>query len=137
MEINQQRYAQLEKLYSSGQWAELEASVGEWLQEKDLASWRPRLLLLMGHSRLYGSQDPAGAADFYDQVLASSSGEQASLWREIATAGLSDCQKAMPVPKADGLAPISQPNPNETDELAKGLLRVVIEANPPQQQLPN
>lgn len=128
----EQRYAQLEQLYSSGQWLELDGLVRTWLQELESnepdSIWRPRIWLLMGHTRLYGFRDSTGAADYYEQVLASSGGQQENLWREIAAAGLADCKGAIQAEFA---------NQAELAELSKGLLRVVIKANDPQQQSPN
>jgi hypothetical protein len=93
------RYAALERLYSERRWAEVEASAEVLLSEMDGAvdrqgdgagdgDLRSRLLLLLGHIRLYGFNDPGVAAEHYRQVLAA---EPEVLLLGIAQEGLNQC----------------------------------------------
>ena len=93
-----QAYAALERLYSEGRWSDAEAA-GKALLAMDpgvSAHWRERVLLVLGHTQLYGLADPAAAAALYQQVLELGSDP---MLRDIASAGLAQCQ------------PVSAPEP--------------------------
>ena len=93
-----QAYAALERLYSEGRWSDAEAA-GQALLAMELgvsAHWRERVLLVLGHTQLYGLADPAAAAALYQQVLELGSDP---MLRDIASAGLVQCQ------------PVSAPEP--------------------------
>lgn len=81
------QYAALERLYSNRRWAELEASAEILLTEMD-GDLRSRVLLLLGHTRLYGFNDAGVAAEHYRQVLAA---EPQALLLGIAQEGLNLC----------------------------------------------
>ena len=92
------QYIALERLYSERRWAEVEADAALLLgaadgevASKTNGSLRARVLLLLGHTRLYGFNDAAGAAEHYRQVLAS---EPEALLLGIAQEGLNQCLAA-------------------------------------------
>ena len=84
------QYAALERLYSERRWAEVEASAAVLLAELD-GELRSRVLLLLGHTRLYGYKDAGVAAEHYRQVLAA---EPEALLVDIAQEGLNQCLAA-------------------------------------------
>jgi len=84
------QYAALERLYSERRWAEVEASAEILLAELD-GELRSRVLLLLGHTRLYGYNDASVAAEHYRQVLAA---EPEALLLGIAQEGLNQCLAA-------------------------------------------
>jgi len=81
------QYAALERLYSERRWAEVEASADVLLVELD-GQLRSRVLLLLGHTRLYGFNDAGVAAEHYRQVLAA---QPEALLIGIAQEGLNQC----------------------------------------------
>jgi len=81
------QYAALERLYSERRWAEVEASAAVLLAEID-GDLRSRVLLLLGHTRLYGFNDAGIAAEHYRQVLAA---QPEALLLGIAQEGLNQC----------------------------------------------
>ena len=103
-----QAYAALEKLYSEGRWSEVEVASQSLLETLPWGGdWGARVVLLLGHTRLYGFADPEGAATHYKQVLGwceagegsnnSSEALQANpealaILKSIAAAGLAQCQ---------------------------------------------
>ena len=93
------KYAALERLYSERRWTEVEESAAILLAEVDGevdsqgdgagdGDLRARILLLLGHTRLYGFNDGSVAAEHYRQVLAA---EPEALLLGIAQAGLNQC----------------------------------------------
>ena len=93
-EMLQQRYSAIERAYSERRWPEVES-----LSQALLAELAPnpadplqlRLVLLLGHTRLYGLADPSGARHYYDSVLEHC--EEPTL-RDIAQQGLAQCGPA-------------------------------------------
>ena len=94
-------YAALERLYSERSWAEVEASAEILLAELD-GELRSRVLLLLGHTRLYGFNDAGVAAEHYRQVLAA---QPEALLVGIAQEGLNQCLAAKE------LSPSEEPSP--------------------------
>jgi len=84
------QYAALERLYSERRWAEVEASA-EVLLAEIKGDLRSRVLLLLGHTRLYGYNDAGVAAEHYRQVLAA---QPEALLVGIAQEGLNQCLAA-------------------------------------------
>ena len=134
-----QAYAALEKLYSEGRWREVEVTSQNLL--KSLPSggdWGARVVLLLGHTRLYGFADPEGAEANYKQVLGwceadeeSSNSSKAiqgnpealAILKSIAAAGLAQCQaqpasqesqEPQPSPHATPWLPEEAPQPEPT-----------------------
>ena len=93
------QYAALERLYSERRWAEVEASAEILLAELD-GELRSRVLLLLGHTRLYGYKDAGVAAEHYRQVLAA---EPEALLVDIAQEGLNQCLAAQVPSPADAM----------------------------------
>ena len=93
------QYAALERLYSERRWAEVEASAAVLLAELD-GELRSRVLLLLGHTRLYGYKDAGVAAEHYRQVLAA---EPEALLVDIAQEGLNQCLAAQVPSPADAM----------------------------------
>jgi hypothetical protein len=99
----QERYSAIERAYSERRWPEVES-----LSEGLLAELEPnpadplqlRLVLLLGHTRLYGLTDPSGARHYYASVLEHC--EEPTL-RDIAQQGLAQCDR-----EAETQAPITQ-----------------------------
>jgi hypothetical protein len=122
-----QAYAALERLYSEGRWSDAEAA-GKALLAKDpgvSAHWRERVLLVLGHTQLYGLADPAAAAALYQQVLELGSDP---MLRDIAAAGLAQCQ------------PVSAPEPpparpDATPWLTESLADATADAPPGRPEL--
>jgi hypothetical protein len=96
------QYAALERLYSERRWAEVEEhaavllaqidggveGLGDGAGDGDLHC---RVLLLLGHTRLYGFNDAGIAAEHYRRVLAA---EPEALLLGIAQEGLNQCLTA-------------------------------------------
>ena len=97
------QYAALERLYSERRWAEVEASAAVLLPGMD-GDLRSRVLLLLGHTRLYGFNDAGVAAEHYRQVLAA---EPEALLHGIAQEGLNQCLAAKE------LSPSEEPSPSD------------------------
>jgi hypothetical protein len=92
-EQQQELYASIERLYSEGKWdAVLEASQAllAALPAGNDHPLRPRLDLVIGHTLLYGLQDPAGAEQRYNAVLLDT---EEPVLREIAAQGLERCRE--------------------------------------------
>lgn len=92
-EIQQQRYAAIELAYSERRWPEVESLSQALLQELAPEPGDPvrmRLVLLLGHTRLYGLGDTATARGYYGSVL--QHGSESTLL-EIAQQGLEQCQQ--------------------------------------------
>jgi len=98
------QYAALERLYSERRWAEVEASAEILLAELD-GELRSRVLLLLGHTRLYGYKDAGIAAEHYRQVLAA---EPEALLVGIAQEGLNQCLAAQVPSPADAMPWLEQ-----------------------------
>ena len=98
------QYAALERLYSERRWAEVEASAAVLLAELD-GELRSRVLLLLGHTRLYGYKDAGIAAEHYRQVLAA---EPEALLVDIAQEGLNQCLAAQVPSPADAMPWLEQ-----------------------------
>jgi len=98
------QYAALERLYSERRWAEVEASAAVLLAELD-GELRSRVLLLLGHTRLYGYKDAGVAAEHYRQVLAA---EPEALLVGIAQEGLNQCLAAQVPSPADAMPWLEQ-----------------------------
>jgi len=84
-----------------------------------LAQWRQRVLLVLGHTQLYGLADAAAAAAHYQQVLELGSDP---MLRDIASAGLAQCQ-AMPAPEPPPARPDATPWLTESPEDAAAVVR--------------
>ncbi len=93
------QYAALERLYSERRWAEVEERAEILLAELD-GELRSRVLLLLGHTRLYGYKDAGVAAEHYRQVLAA---EPEALLVDIAQEGLNQCLAAQVPSPADAM----------------------------------
>ena len=98
------QYAALERLYSERRWAEVEASADVLLVELD-GDLRSRVLLLLGHTRLYGFNDAGVAAEHYRQVLAA---QPEALLVGIAQEGLNQCLAAEEPSPADAMPWLEQ-----------------------------
>jgi len=98
------QYAALERLYSERRWAEVEASADVLLAEIE-GELRSRVLLLLGHTRLYGYNDAGVAAEHYRQVLAA---EPEALLLGIAQEGLNQCLAAQEQSTADAMPWLEQ-----------------------------
>ena len=98
------QYAALERLYSERRWAEVEASAEILLTEVD-GELRSRVLLLLGHTRLYGFNDASVAAEHYRQVLAA---QPEALLVGIAQEGLNQCLAAEEPSPADAMPWLEQ-----------------------------
>ena len=101
-EANEQ-YAALERLYCERRWAEVEASAAVLLAEVD-GNLHSRVLLLLGHTRLYGYKDSGVAAEHYRQVLAA---QPEALLLGIAQEGLNQCLAA------EEPSPAQEPSPSD------------------------
>ena len=117
-----QAYAALERLYSEGRWSDAEAA-GQALLAMEpgvSAHWRQRVLLVLGHTQLYGLADPAAAAALYQQVLELGSDP---MLRDIAAAGLAQCQPVS-APEQPPARPDATPwlteSPADTAAIAPG-----------------
>ena len=110
------QYAALERLYSERRWAEVEERAEILLAEMDGAvegqgdgpgdgDLRSRVLLLLGHTRLYGFNDAGVAAEHYRQVLAA---EPEALLLGIAQEGLNQCLAAEEQSPADAMPWLEQ-----------------------------
>ena len=97
------QYAALERLYSERRWAEVEASADVLLVELD-GELHSRVLLLLGHTRLYGYNDVGIAAEHYRQVLAA---QPEALLVGIAQEGLNQCLAAAEP------SPSEEPSPSD------------------------
>jgi hypothetical protein len=90
-EMLQQRYSAIELAYSERRWAEVESLSQALLAELSPNPPDPlqlRLVLLLGHTRLYGLADPSGARHHYASVLEHC--DELTL-RDIAQQGLEQC----------------------------------------------
>ncbi len=110
------QYAALERLYSERRWAAVEASAAVLLAAMDgevdaqgdgaeVGDLRSRVLLLLGHTRLYGFNDAGGAAEHYRQVLAA---QPEPLLLGIAQEGLNQCLAATEPSPADAMPWLEQ-----------------------------
>jgi hypothetical protein len=98
------QYAALERLYSERRWPEVEASA-EILLAELVGDLRSRVLLLLGHTRLYGYNDAGVAAEHYRQVLAAQPEE---LLLGIAQEGLNQCLAAQEPSTSDAMPWLEQ-----------------------------
>ncbi|MFM8660743.1 MAG: hypothetical protein ACKOCI_05245 [Cyanobium sp.] len=99
----QERYSAIERAYSERRWPEVESLSQGLLAELDPIKADPlrlRLVLLQGHTRLYGLTDPSGARQYYASVLQHC--EEPTL-RDIAQQGLAQCDR-----EAEAQLPITQ-----------------------------
>lgn len=107
-EILQERYSAIELAYSERRWPEVESLSQALLAELSPNPADPlqlRLVLLLGHTRLYGLADPSGAHHYYASVLEHC--EEPTL-RDIAQQGLEQCaQQTDPPPSQAAPAPTS------------------------------
>jgi hypothetical protein len=91
----QERYGAIERFYAEQNWPEVEGQSQALLAELPADPAHPlrqRLLLLLGHTRLYGRGDQAAAARYYQEVLASN--PEPAL-RQIAEQGLQQSGQAI------------------------------------------
>lgn len=91
LEQLQQRYAAIEQLYAQQNWPAVEAGSQGLLADlgdRPGDPLRPRLLLLLAHTQLYGNGDPVAAASLYAAVLAA---EPEAVLAEMAEQGLGRC----------------------------------------------
>ncbi len=88
---HEQRYAAIERVYSERQWAEVE-SLGEALlvdlPDDPADPLRLRVILLLGHTRLYGMGDVDTAKGYYRALLRRCTDPSLT---QIAEQGLEDC----------------------------------------------
>ena len=99
----QERYSAIERAYSERRWPEVESLSQGLLAELEPNPADPlqlRLVLLLGHTRLYGLTDPSGARHYYASVLEQC--DEPTL-RDIAQQGLAQCDR-----EAEAQAPITQ-----------------------------
>ena len=99
----QERYSAIERAYSERRWPEVESLSQGLLAELEPNPADPlqlRLVLLLGHTRLYGLTDPSGARHYYASVLEHC--DEPTL-RDIAQQGLAQCDR-----EAEAQAPITQ-----------------------------
>ena len=99
----QERYSAIERAYSERRWPEVESLSQGLLAELEPNPADPlqlRLVLLLGHTRLYGLTDPSGARHYYASVLEHC--EEPTL-RDIAQQGLAQCDR-----EAEAQLPITQ-----------------------------
>ncbi|MFM7453369.1 MAG: hypothetical protein ACKO1V_05330, partial [Cyanobium sp.] len=99
----QERYSAIERAYSERRWPEVESLSQGLLAELEpnpADTLRLRLVLLQGHTRLYGLTDPSGARQYYASVLQHC--EEPTL-RDIAQQGLAQCDR-----EAEAQLPITQ-----------------------------
>lgn len=92
----QERYAAIERVYAQQDWPGVESRSQALLAElpdEPRDPLRQRLLLLLAHTRLYGTGDPGGAAVLY-QAVANAQPEQ--VLAEIAAQGLQQCAQLHP-----------------------------------------
>ncbi|EDY38622.1 conserved hypothetical protein [Cyanobium sp. PCC 7001] len=90
----QQRYATIERLYSERQWPQVEAlceSLLIDLPDSPADPVRQRVILLLGHTRLYGMGDVESARGYYHALLRT---EADNTLRQIADQGLQHCKQA-------------------------------------------
>ena len=110
------KYAALERLYSERRWTEVEESAAILLAEVDGevdsqgdgagdGDLRARILLLLGHTRLYGFNDAGIAEEHYRRVLAA---EPEALLLGIAQEGLNQCLAAEEPSPADAMPWLEQ-----------------------------
>lgn len=106
LEELQQRYAAIEQVYAAQDWPDVEARCRSLLAEiPDVPSdpLRQRVLLLLAHTQLYGSGDPAGAANLYRAVLAA---EAETVLADMAMQGLARCGEPYRQPEPQGDEPV-------------------------------
>ncbi|MFQ6539495.1 MULTISPECIES: hypothetical protein [Aphanothece] len=105
-----QRYAAIELVYSERQWPQVESlshALLVDLPDDPADPLRQRVVLLLGHTRLYGMGDVATARRHYEAVL--KNGAEPTL-RQIAEQGLEQCAEVArqqesggnPTPPAEG-----------------------------------
>jgi hypothetical protein len=90
----QQRYATIERLYSVRQWPQVEALCEALLvdlPDSPADPVRQRVILLLGHTRLYGMEDLESARGYYHALLRT---EADNILRQIADQGLEQCNLA-------------------------------------------
>ena len=92
-----------------------------------MAHWQERVLLVLGHTQLYGLADPVAAAAHYQQVLELGSDP---MLRDIASAGLAQCQ-AMPAPEPPPTRPDATPwlteSPADAGRVAETVLSSFVQ----------
>ena len=112
-----ERYAAVERLYSQGQWAEVLAASATLLTELQVPAGDPfetRLLLLQGHTHLYGLGQPEQASALYQQVLASPC---EPMLQAIAQQELARCAPSHAEAAAEPVATPSSSSPVSTEPL--------------------
>lgn len=95
-EALQQRYSSIEQVYAEQNWPEVDRQSQQLLADlpdDPRDPLRQRLVLLLAHTRLYGSGDAEAASQFYGAVAAADP-EPALL--EIAQQGLAQCEALRP-----------------------------------------
>jgi hypothetical protein len=106
----QERYAAIERFYAEQNWPEVEGQSQALLAELPADPAHPlrqRLLLLLGHTRLYGRGDQAAASRYYQEVLASN---PEPVLRQIAEQGLQQSgQASAPAVQASSPSPGAGP----------------------------
>jgi hypothetical protein len=124
-EIQQQRYSAIELAYSERRWPEVESLSQGLLAELGPNPTDPlqlRLVLLLGHTRLYGMADASGAQHYYSSVLEHC---QEQTLRDIAQQGLAQCDRLVQqasVNRPQAAAPwltSAEPERSPTSPLAK------------------
>ena len=98
------RYAAVERLYSQGQWDQVLQASNALLAElppEPGDPWRARLLLLQGHTHLYGLAQFEKAAAIYQQVL---DGRPEPVLQNVAEQELARCQEALAAAAATSAA---------------------------------
>ena len=137
----QLQYQAAERAYGAGDYPEARRLAGDLLnqlgdqpQDPDtqaaVLGWRAFVALLLGHIDLHGLENPAGAVDFYQQVLDSQPQETLA---ELAQQGLERCQLA--ITAAGTAVAVNSPSPNSRsiNSRASQPETAVV---PPRQELP-
>lgn len=92
----QERYAAIERVYAQQDWQEVERRSQTLLAELPDEPTHPlrlRLVLLLAHTRLYGTGDPGGAAVLYRAVA---DAQPEPVLADIAAQGLQQCAELQP-----------------------------------------
>lgn len=138
-EALQQRYSSIEQIYAEQNWPEVERQSQQLLADlpdDPRDPLRQRLVLLLAHTRLYGSGDAEAAGQLYGAVAAADP-EPALL--EIAQQGLAQCEALRPPnpqPVVEQTAAAAAAAMPWLQELGGGAAAQLESAPPVQQQAP-
>ena len=137
----QLQYQAAERAYGAGDYPEARRLAGDLLnqlgdqpQDPDtqaaVLGWRAFVALLLGHIDLHGLENPAGAVDFYQQVLDSQPQETLA---ELAQQGLERCQRA--ITAAGTAIAVNSPSPDSRSQNSRAS-QPETAVVPPRQMLP-